>query len=44
MDTEAPVNRSDYDIISYGGDGTEGGEGINADICSWKAIGDEDEG
>ena len=36
-------NSRDYDIISFGGDGTEGGEGINADICSWKAIGDEDE-
>jgi len=37
-------NDRDYDIISFGADGTEGGEGINADICSWKAIGDEDEG
>jgi len=24
------------DIISYGADGQAGGEGINADICSWK--------
>jgi general secretion pathway protein G len=24
------------DIISYGADGQPGGEGINADICSWK--------
>jgi len=33
----------DYDIISYGADGTSGGEGLNADICSWKALGSEDE-
>lgn len=28
----------DYDIISYGADGTSGGEGENADIVSWKDI------
>jgi len=26
----------DYDIISYGADGEEGGEGDNADIVSWE--------
>ncbi len=36
-------NNRDYDIISYGADGTSGGDGTNADICSWKALGDEDE-
>ena len=25
------------DIISYGADGQPGGEGINADIVSWKS-------
>lgn len=25
------------DVISYGADGTAGGEGINADIVSWKS-------
>ena len=34
----------DYDIISYGLDGTSGGEGENSDIVSWKDIGEEDEG
>jgi general secretion pathway protein G len=29
----------DYDIISYGADGTSGGEGENADIVSWKVLG-----
>ncbi len=24
------------DIMSYGADGQAGGEGVNADICSWK--------
>ncbi len=28
----------DYDIISYGADGTSGGEGENADIVSWRDI------
>ncbi len=26
----------DYDIISYGADGAEGGEGNNADVTSWE--------
>ena len=29
----------DYDIISYGADGTSGGEAENADIVSWKVLG-----
>ena len=33
----------DYDIISYGLDGTSGGEGENTDIVSWRSIGEEDE-
>lgn len=30
----------DYDILSYGLDGTEGGEGENTDINSWENLGD----
>lgn len=30
------VNPSGYDLLSYGADGKEGGEGDNADITSWK--------
>jgi general secretion pathway protein G len=29
----------DYDLISYGADGTSGGDGENADIVSWKVLG-----
>jgi general secretion pathway protein G len=29
-------NNRDYEIISLGADGSEGGEGANADIKSWK--------
>lgn len=32
----SPGAHDDYDIISYGADGTEGGEGENSDILSWK--------
>ena len=35
----APGNHGDYDLFSYGADGTEGGEGENADILSWKRSG-----
>ncbi len=31
----SPGINGDYDIISYGADGKEGGEGKNADIKSW---------
>jgi len=33
----------DYDIISYGADGTSGGEGENRDVCSWKSLGADDD-
>ncbi len=31
----SPGVQGDFDIISYGADGKEGGEGKNADITSW---------
>ncbi|MDH5232573.1 MAG: type II secretion system major pseudopilin GspG [Gammaproteobacteria bacterium] len=31
-----PGEHSAYDIVSYGADGAEGGEGDNADISSWQ--------
>jgi len=31
----SPGLHGDYDIISYGADGEEGGEGADADITSW---------
>jgi general secretion pathway protein G len=31
----SPGLHGDYDILSYGADGKEGGEGKNADIASW---------
>jgi general secretion pathway protein G len=31
-----PSEHGDYEIISYGADGREGGEGLDADIESWK--------
>ncbi|MBI5050567.1 MAG: type II secretion system major pseudopilin GspG [Nitrospirae bacterium] len=31
----SPGTQGDYDIISYGADGTHGGEGYNADITNW---------
>ncbi|MGQ9647161.1 MAG: type II secretion system major pseudopilin GspG [Thermodesulfobacteriota bacterium] len=35
----SPGQHGDYDLISYGLDGAEGGEGENMDIVSWKDIG-----
>ena len=35
---ESPGNHGDYDLYSYGADGTEGGEGENRDIVSWKGM------
>ena len=32
----SPSEHGDYDIISYGADGREGGDGVNADIVNWK--------
>lgn len=31
-----PGNNGDFDIISYGADGKEGGEGEDADVTSWE--------
>jgi len=31
----SPGDHGDYDLCSYGADGVKGGEGNNADICSW---------
>jgi len=31
----------DYDIISYGADGTSGGEGEDTDIVSWMSLGSQ---
>jgi len=31
-----PSEHGDYEIVSLGGDGQPGGEGINADVVSWK--------
>lgn len=33
---KCPSEHGDYEIVSYGADGQPGGEGINADIVSWK--------
>ena len=31
----SPGEHGDYDLCTYGADGVKGGEGNNADICSW---------
>lgn len=31
----SPGNHGDYDLISYGNDGEQGGDGNNADVGSW---------
>jgi len=31
----SPGEHGDYDLCSYGADSVKGGEGKNADICSW---------
>jgi general secretion pathway protein G len=36
---KAPGEHGEYDLLSYGLDGTEGGEGENQDVVSWKDIG-----
>lgn len=36
---KSPGEHSEYDLISLGLDGVEGGEGENQDIVSWKDIG-----
>ncbi len=35
---KSPGEHGEYDLISYGLDGVEGGEGENQDIVSWKDI------
>ncbi len=35
---KSPGNFGDYDLISLGLDGTEGGEGENQDVVSWKDV------
>ncbi|OGP88546.1 MAG: type II secretion system protein GspG [Deltaproteobacteria bacterium RBG_16_48_10] len=36
---KCPGEHGDYDIISYGADKVEGGEGESEDVVSWKDIG-----
>ena len=36
---KCPGEHGDYDLLSYGLDGTEGGEGENQDVVSWKGVG-----
>jgi general secretion pathway protein G len=36
---KCPGEHGDYDLISFGLDGTQGGDGENQDIVSWKDIG-----
>src|SRR4030042_4860432 len=33
---KSPGEHGDYDLLSYGLDGVEGGEGENQDVVSWK--------
>ncbi len=35
---KSPGDHGDYDLVSYGLDNTEGGEGNDLDIVSWKNI------
>ena len=35
---ESPGRHGDYDLYSYGADKTEGGEGEDMDIVSWKGL------
>ncbi len=35
---KSPGDHGDYDLISYGLDGVEGGEGENQDVVSWRDI------
>ena len=34
----SPGSHGDYDIVSYGADGGQGGEGNDQDIVSWKGL------
>ncbi|MBW1678785.1 MAG: type II secretion system major pseudopilin GspG [Deltaproteobacteria bacterium] len=40
---KSPGDHGEYDIISYGADGTEGGDNEDQDIVSWKGLSDKDE-
>lgn len=35
---KVPGEHGEYDLISYGADGTPGGDGENADLVSWKIL------
>jgi general secretion pathway protein G len=35
---KSPGDHGDYDLISYGADGAEGGEGENQDVVSWRDL------
>jgi general secretion pathway protein G len=35
---ESPGNHGDYDLVSLGADKSEGGEGENRDVVSWKGL------
>jgi general secretion pathway protein G len=35
---KSPGEHGDYDLMSYGLDGTQGGEGENEDVVSWKDV------
>jgi len=37
----SPGEHGDYDIMSLGADGAEGGDGENEDVVSWKNLGTE---
>ena len=36
---KCPGDHGDYDLLTYGLDGVEGGEGENMDVVSWKDVG-----
>jgi general secretion pathway protein G len=36
---KSPGDHGDYDLFSYGLDGSEGGQGENQDVVSWKDVG-----
>ena len=40
---KSPGDNGEYDIISYGADGKDGGEDEDRDIVSWRGLSEEDE-
>ncbi|ACN16107.1 GspG2 [Desulforapulum autotrophicum HRM2] len=38
---ESPSEHGEYEIVSFGADGVDGGEGEDMDIVSWAAVGQE---